>query len=331
MKWIFILEVFQVFRSGRTLSIAAIVNALVESIVGIFRLGFAAVKGVVKAVRTFAKFVVKSIRDLINGFQEMLNFLKKGWSEIRNIFDDMFKALETYAKDSRGSLNSQIPLLGPAELKLYGNLLKAFFKPFGKLLLKYADVLLLMKKWKQLNPMKDLDKKIIEELLYLRKLNKKGFNKNAAIMNAEVEINGRIMNLEYKALAGDGVNGIGLCSNVNKDYVAKQLGMSVDELMEHYKTVDEYNKIVARFHDSEHKIFSVFDDELLKLRAKFGENAVKVKSMNIKTLYEPCNSCKKQIIIRHEMYNEAKVSVEATLLKKGEYVKGNRQLESLGY
>ncbi len=241
---------------------------------------------------------------------------------LRKFFDEFM----IYSKESRSTLNSQIPLLGPAELKLYNNLLKVFFKPFKKLLLDYTDALIVAKKWKQLNPMKSLDRGVINELLEIRKLNKKGYNKNAAIVKAEVEVNGKIIDLEYKALAGDGVNGTGLCNNVNKDYVAKQLGMTVDDLMKHYQTTDEYNKIVARFHDSEHKIFSVFDDDLLRLAANHGENSVKVKSMNIKTLYEPCNSCKKQIIIRHEMYDKAKVSVEAASIGKGKYAEGNRDL-----
>ncbi|MCY0969181.1 zincin-like metallopeptidase toxin domain-containing protein [Chryseobacterium wangxinyae] len=79
--------------SGGTLSVAAIVNALAETILGIFRLGFSAVKGVVKAVRTFARFVVRTIEDLIKGFQEMLIFLKKGWPEIRRVVDEVFEGV----------------------------------------------------------------------------------------------------------------------------------------------------------------------------------------------------------------------------------------------
>lgn len=76
------------------MSVAAIINALAETIIGIFRLGFSAVKGVVKAVRTFSKFVVKSIEDLVKGFQQLINFLKKGWPEIRKIVDDVFENIK---------------------------------------------------------------------------------------------------------------------------------------------------------------------------------------------------------------------------------------------
>ncbi|ROI02309.1 hypothetical protein EGI16_15675 [Chryseobacterium sp. G0240] len=312
--------------SGGTLDIPIIIQKLEEVIFGIFRLGWGALKGATKAIRTFSKFIVKSIQDLIHGLQELINFLKNGGPEIKNLIDDVLKAIQNYSKDTRGSLNVQIPLLGPAELKLYKNLVIAFFKPFRKLLLHYMDNLLVIEKWKSLNPMKNLDKITIEELLEIRKLNKQAFNKNAAIMIAELEVDGKIMVLEYKALAGKSVNGIGLCSNVDQVYIAKQLGMSVDELMTHYKTIDELEEVTRRFHDSEHKIFSVFDDEILKLKANFGENKVKVKSLNIKTLYEPCNSCKKQIIIRHEMYGNPKIKIEAVHLEQGKFALGNNDL-----
>ncbi|MEI3788455.1 MULTISPECIES: hypothetical protein [unclassified Chryseobacterium] len=312
--------------SGGTLDIPLILQKLEEVIFGIFRLGWGSIKGTAKTLRTFSEFIVKSIQDLIKGFQELINFIKKGIPEIKILIDDVFKAFQTYAKDTRGSLNVQIPLLGPAELKLYKKLVIAFFKPFGKLLLHYSDNILVIKKWKSLNPMKALDKNMIEELLEIRKLNKQAFNKNAAIMIAELEVDGKIMALEYKALAGKSVNGVGLCSNVDQTYVAKQLGMSIEELMTHYKTIDELEEVTRRFHDSEHKIFSVFDDEILKLKANFGESKIKVKTLNIKTLYEPCNSCKKQIIIRHDMYGKPKVKIEAVYLEKGQFALGNQDL-----
>jgi len=46
-------------------------------------------------VRTFAKFVVKSIEDLIKGFQELLNFLKKGWPEIKKAIDETFVSFKS--------------------------------------------------------------------------------------------------------------------------------------------------------------------------------------------------------------------------------------------
>ena len=312
--------------SGGALEIPIIIQKLEEAVFGIFRLGWGAFKGATKTIKTFSKFIVKNINDLIDGFQELIIFLKKGNREIKILIDDIFKAFKTYSKDTRGSLNVQIPLLGPAEINLYKNLILAFFKPFRKLLLHYSDHLLVIEKWKSLKPMKAIDQVTLEELLEIRRLNKQGFNKNAAIMIAELEVEGKVLTLQYKALAGKSVNGVGLCSNVDQAYVAKQLGMSVEELMTHYKTIDEFEEVMMRFHDSEHKIFAVFDDEILKLKAKFGEKNVKVKSLNIKTLYEPCNSCKKQIIIRHDINGSPKIKVEAVQLEKGKFALGNRDL-----
>lgn len=37
--------------------------------------------------------MVKSIEDVIKGFQELLNFLKKGWEEIRRVVDEAFEGV----------------------------------------------------------------------------------------------------------------------------------------------------------------------------------------------------------------------------------------------
>lgn len=123
--------------SGGTLSVAAIVNALVESILGIFRLGFSAVKGVVKVVRTFSKFVVKSIQDLLKGFQELLNFLKKGWQEIKRIIDDAFNITDLEFKEFRKKKRIELfsTIKGkPINLNLLKKLQKEFENLGGSLL-----------------------------------------------------------------------------------------------------------------------------------------------------------------------------------------------------
>ncbi len=90
-----ILEIIlTVVATGATLTIPVIVEKLSEALFGIFRLGFSAAKGVAKAIRTFSRFVVKSIEDVIKGFQELLNFLKKGWDEIKKIIDGGFKGIK---------------------------------------------------------------------------------------------------------------------------------------------------------------------------------------------------------------------------------------------
>lgn len=83
--------------SGGTISIAAIANALIETILGIFRFGWALAKGVVKTVRTFTRFVVKSIQDLIKGFQDLINFLKKE-GELKKWFEEVFEKVKDLRK-----------------------------------------------------------------------------------------------------------------------------------------------------------------------------------------------------------------------------------------
>lgn len=319
--------VIGILISGGVLSVAEIVRRLGQELFGFFTT-FA--RGVKKAWQKSVKFIGKAIDEFIRILDALIDFLKQGKDEMRKMIDEIFEAFKLYSKETRSSLNMQLPFLGPAEIALQKRLMKAFYTGFKDLLLKYADVAKVMKTWKKLKPMGDLSKKDIDILLQIRTLNKSGFNKNAAILQAEIEVNGKLITLEYKALAGDGINGLGLCQNPDKIYIARQLGMSEAEMMEHYKTVDEYNEVVKRFQDSEHKIFSNFDHDLATFKAeKMGENVVKVKSMKFKTLYEPCNSCKKQMLIRHEIYDKAELVVEAVRKNAKEYAKGNLDLKRL--
>lgn len=49
-------------------------------------------KGVAKAVKTFARFVMKSIKNLMNGFEELIKFLKGEKGSFKKIIDDVFEA-----------------------------------------------------------------------------------------------------------------------------------------------------------------------------------------------------------------------------------------------
>lgn len=84
--------------SGGSLSVAAIVNALTEMMLGIFRLGWSIIKGVAKGIRTFSKFVVKTIQDIIKGFQEVINFLRKE-GELKKLIEDVFEKLKEFRKN----------------------------------------------------------------------------------------------------------------------------------------------------------------------------------------------------------------------------------------
>ncbi|KQS52685.1 MAG: hypothetical protein DCE86_16225 [Flavobacteriaceae bacterium] len=315
--------ILEILFTGGAKTAADAFKKLADSLINIFK--------------TMEKFVFKFSDKVIIGFENLLAifaYIREKSKNLGVLLDEVLEIIEeifygskqsfrNYSNDARRYANSQIPALGSAEIRLYKNLVKAFFKPFKKLLLKYSDEALILKKWKQLKFMKALSKTDVDDLISLRKLNKKAYNKNAATMKAKIEINGEIIELEYKALAGDSINGPGLCTNVNKDYIARQLEMSYDELMAHFEDINDLEEKVMRFQDSEHKIFSAFDDDLLKLEAKYGK--VNVKEINFKTLYEPCISCKKQILIRESMHS-SKISIEATLINSKKFVKGNRQL-----
>ncbi len=69
-------------------------------------------------------------------------------------------------------------------------------------------------------------------------------------MKQKVRVNGEVIELEYKAFATE--NAPGFCGNPNKDYIAKQLGISMDELDLHYETLEKDGKML-RFKDSNTK------------------------------------------------------------------------------
>ncbi len=311
--------------TGGTLSVAAVIEKLAAIFSGLLRAGAKVLK---KTFDFSKKLVVNTFKGFKKLLQGMITLLRKGTAGFKVMIDDIFKAFGIYAKEALSNANSGlIPLLTKAELNLYKNLAKAFFKPFKKLLLRYADNARVLRRWRKLNPMDSLLKVDIDELLRLRSLNKRGYNKNTATMKAQVEVNGEVLELEYKALAGNKTSGEGLLGNVNKDYIAKQLGISIEDLMKHFDDIAD-DDLIRRFHDSEHKIFSAFDDDVLKLQTRYGKESVNVKSVNFKTLYEPCISCKRQMIIRQEMH-EFSLKVQAILIKGKNYAKNNSDLQSL--
>ncbi|KQK27218.1 hypothetical protein AR438_03155 [Chryseobacterium aquaticum] len=220
-----------------------------------------------------------------------------------------------------------------------------FYSDYKNLLLKYSDKSLLMMRWRTINPMKSLGNKEIEELLFYRTLNPKAYNKNVAILYVELEVNGKNIVKEFKAIAGEtmkpqkkyltenlsnNINIDDFCNNVNIDKLSNILEISEESLkIDFFRAKDIDGTLTTRFHDSENKMFSALDEYILSLQKGKNKSIVKVKSIDINSLYEPCNSCKRQIVIRREIYGKPKVSVKAALLKKGKYVTGNRQLESL--
>lgn len=107
--------------SGGTLDIPIIIQKIEETIFGIFRLGWGIVKGAVTKIRTFTKFIVKSVKNVIEGFQELLTFLKKGWPTIKKSIDESF---EGAALIKRGRYIGQV--LEEADILLVERFLKNF-------------------------------------------------------------------------------------------------------------------------------------------------------------------------------------------------------------
>ena len=68
---------------------------------------------------------------------------------------------------------------------------------------------------------------------------------------------------------------------------------------------------------------------ILNLQARYVKYNVKVNSMHIKTLFEPCIICKKQILIYKNVHNIAEVSVSATKRNSRQYVQNNEHLKEL--
>ncbi|WP_027380503.1 hypothetical protein [Chryseobacterium daeguense] len=307
-----------ILLTGGVLSVEEIIRRLGQELFGFFTT-FA--RGVKKAWQKGARLFSKVIDEFIRILDAFIDFLSQGKEEIRKMIDEVFEAFKLYSKETRSSLNMQLPLLGPAEIALQKRLIKAFYKGFRDLLLKYADVAKVIKSWDKLKPMRDLSKQDMEMMLdWRRKFLGDKKASNVAVMKQKVRVKGEVIELEYKAFATE--NAPGFCGNPNKDYIAKQLGMSMEELNLHYETLEQNGKML-RFKDSEHKIFAQNDHDLAALMAKHGEENVQVIENNFKSLYEPCLSCKKQIIIRQEMYKIEKLSVEAVRFNKNRYVVGN--------
>lgn len=196
------------------------------------------------------------------------------------------------------------------------------------MLLEYIDIAKVVKTFEKLKAMKDLSKQDIEMMLNWRKtlIDEKAFN-NVAIMKQEIKVNGEIIELEYKSFSGTGVNAEGFCKNPDRHYIAKQLGLTDEELMKHYETLNK-NGSMRRFFDSEHKIFAQNDKDIHALYAKYGKENVQILKQNVKTLFEPCDSCKKQFLIRRKLYNIKSITVEAARKNRYEFVKTNEQLLS---
>lgn len=306
--------------SGGTFSVAVIIEKLAETIFGIFRMIGSATA---KVIRTFSKFVVKSIRSLIESFLGLINYLKNGDAAIKRIIDDVFSAFGEYFKELK---NLYIVPQTPAEIKLLRRLMKAFYEEYKILLLESSNLEKVVIKWKKLNAVSDLSKRDMEEMLAIRR-NHLGSNDgaNVAIMRQKILVNGKEVILEYKSLAGKGGPPEGFIPRVEKSYLESNLNIRGKELESHFK-----DDIQTRFYDSEHNIFFQNDKDLQLLFNQHGKKNVQVLEIHLQTLYEPCPSCQKQILIRQEMYKIKNIKVEAVRYDDFGHVQNNNDLKKLG-
>lgn len=311
--------------SGGVLSVEAVAEKFIEMFTSLFNAGASLAKGF---ARTVEKITVKLLDAFYKILAEITEFLRRGVDEFLRVIDELFEVLKTYSKKARTTFSTQIPLLGPHELELYEDLIKVFYKSFKKLLIAFTDEGRMLYKWKQLKAMNALAKKDIEELLSIRvKYLGKKSHQNIATLNVKVKINGKLESLEYKAISGYGNDFDGFCKSPSRDYIAKQLGMNQGEMIKHYDAISN-NFPINRFNDSEHKIFAVFDEDMATFKVKYGEN-VEILEMNFQTILEPCNSCKKQILIRKDLNRVKKIRVEAVKLGEYKYAKTNDELIDL--
>lgn len=164
--------------TGGTVTIPLIIEKLEEAIFGIFRLGWGIAKGAVKTVRTFAGFVLRSIEDLVKGIQYLLNYLKKGWNEIKKTVDEVF---ERVAK----TLDEQADIFIKKLSSISGQFINLLTKNFPKLQKRIVDGLLILvfkgKTLLKMNP-----KGIITEIKYFRELS--NYNYFTELKNVKIEL-----------------------------------------------------------------------------------------------------------------------------------------------
>lgn len=119
-------------------------------------------KGTVKAVRTFAGFVLRSIEDLVKGVQYLLNYLKKGWNEIKKTVDEVFERVTK-------TLDEQADTFIKKLSSISGQFINLLIKNFPNLQKRIVDGLLILvfkgKTLLKMNP-----KGIIKEIKYFREL-----------------------------------------------------------------------------------------------------------------------------------------------------------------
>ncbi|MCX6318446.1 MAG: hypothetical protein NTW29_14235 [Bacteroidetes bacterium] len=275
------------------------------------------------AIHEGLKKSAKKIIDNENVIIRELDKLDNIDNELKiSFFDDLKKIINDYI-DAKSTLGIVPSLSNAAEIKLYKEIKRIFFSTYGNILKReYVSTSKILLEWKKLKIMKPLAKSDIEELLEIRS-RYFGVNayENIAKLEVEISVNGERKVLQYKAISGASNDIKGFSQTPDIGYMAKQLNSTSKEIRKLFnaKSADS-KRLINRFSDTEHKIFANFDDDMQKLFAIYGKSDVRVHSFNFKSLYSPCNSCKKQVLIRKNIYKPEKITFEAVQAKNGKFV-----------
>lgn len=247
------------------------------------------------------------------------------------LYEELLIAYRQYISDLK-VLRIVPELTNSIEKAFLKRLKRIFYQKYRVILFKLNEDRIIIERWRGLISNNSLDNLEIEELLELRKLKKSAFNKNTAILDVDLIVNDKKITLNYRAIAGKGQSAEGLVKSANQEDLIRQLELEdKNDLLSHFQALDiQTGEFKNRFQDSEVKMLDTFDEELSIFNVKYGQENVKVLNMRLKTLYEPCMSCKKQILIRQEVYDIKSIDVKAVWnAKEDRFVQGNKGLQEL--
>ncbi|EDP94216.1 hypothetical protein U8527_07530 [Kordia algicida OT-1] len=253
------------------------------------------------------------------------NLVKKGEIDELdkiNFHDELKRIVGDYVEEI--SVLRIVPdLKNAAEVKLFKELRELFIKKYTSIIkTQFRQTSKLLLAWKNLDVMNALSKSEIDDLLRLRtQFDNVKSDKNMATMIAIVEVNGKKIKIPYTSLSGLDL-AKGNAKYIETSKFAENLGLSKKEANDLFRVVDsKTNRHSVRINDTEHKMLLNVSEDIDKLKAIYGVDNVRVLGMEMKTLYLPCHSCKRQIIIYSDMLNipKNKIKVQATQIGKNEY------------
>ena len=281
-----------------------------------------------KGLQKSAKTIVENTDDLNKYLDGLVKKGELNEAEKLGLIDELKRIIGEYVEEI--SVLRVIPdVTNAAERKLYRELKALFYKTYGDLL--KGEFLLtnqILLEWKSLKAMKSISPAKMNELLAIRnRFLYKGAPNNVAILEVEIMINGKSYKIPYKAISGKIGDVDGFVKTPEIEYMAKQLNVSPKELKQYFKAKSaDTQQIKGRFGDTEHKILAQFDDDMQKFYMKHGKDNVEVRNFNYQSLYAPCHSCKKQIILRNQIYKPKNITFEAVKISDNKYAETSKNL-----